>query len=207
VTRDSRSAGDATASEHADVSGSGEQEDGCPEEAHGSGGILVGVVEGPDAERDGGGGSAGADKKCGEVKPAYAPTAAGKPRRGDHVEGDDAADDVAMLRLHDGETEGAGGQGKHRNGEDISGGAMQAAAFADGNSECAGQQADGAGENVKNQERKPHASTPFQDWPLQHREVAASQVRKQRLHLRLEKAVSFHTPLQLCSTPRNVFPV
>ena len=124
VTRDSRSAGDATASEHADVSGGGEQEDGCHEEAHGSGGVLVGVVEGPDAERDDGDGSAGADEKCGEVKPAYAPTAAGEPRRGDHVEGDDAADDVAVLRLHDGETEGAGGQCKHRDGEDVSGGAM-----------------------------------------------------------------------------------
>ena len=124
VTRDSRSAGDATASEHADVSGGGEQEDGRHEEAHGSGGVLVRVVEGPDAERDDGDGSAGADEKCSEVKPAYAPAAAGEPRRGDHVEGDDAADDVAMLRLHDGEAEGAGGQCKHRDGEDVSGGAM-----------------------------------------------------------------------------------
>jgi hypothetical protein len=90
-------AGNATASEHADVSGGGEQENGCQEEAHGSGGVLIGVVEGPDAERDNGDGSAGADEKCREVKPAYAPPTTGEPRRGDHVEGDDAADDVAML--------------------------------------------------------------------------------------------------------------
>jgi hypothetical protein len=119
------------------------------------------VVEDPDAERDDGDSSARADQKCREVKPAYAPTAASEPRRRDHVEGDDDADDVAMLRLHDGETEGTGSQGKHRNGEDVSGGAMQAAAFADGNSECAGQQADGSSENVENQEREPHASTSF----------------------------------------------
>ena len=79
----------------------------CQEEAHAGGGVLIGVVEGPDAERDNGDGSAGADEKCREVKPAYAPATPGEPRRGDHVEGDDAADDVAMLRLHDGETEGA----------------------------------------------------------------------------------------------------
>ena len=65
------------------------------------------MVERPDAERDNGEGSAGADEKCREVKPAYAPATAGEPRRGDHVERDDAADNVAMLRLHDGETEGA----------------------------------------------------------------------------------------------------
>jgi hypothetical protein len=47
------------------------QEDGCQEEAHGSGGVLIGVVDGPDAERDNGDGSAGADEKCREVKPAY----------------------------------------------------------------------------------------------------------------------------------------
>jgi hypothetical protein len=29
-----------------------------------------------------------------------------------------------MLRLHDGETEGAGSQRKHRDSEDVSGGAM-----------------------------------------------------------------------------------
>ena len=124
MTRDSRSAGDATPSEHADVSSGGEQEDGRHEEAHGSGGVLVRVVDGPDAERDDGDGSAGADEKCSEVKPSYVPTAPGEPRRGDHVEGDDAADDVAVLRLHDGETEGARCQGKHRDGEDVSRGPM-----------------------------------------------------------------------------------
>jgi hypothetical protein len=67
-----------------------------------------------------------------------------------------------VLQLHDGETEGAGGQGKHREGEDVPGGAVKAAALADGNSECTGQQADGASENVENQERESHASTSFQ---------------------------------------------
>jgi hypothetical protein len=38
------------------------------------------VVKGPDAERDDGDGSAGADEKCGEVKPAYAPTTTGEPQ-------------------------------------------------------------------------------------------------------------------------------
>jgi hypothetical protein len=50
-----------------------------------AGGVLVGEVDGPDAERDDDGGSDGADEKCGEVKPAYALTAAGEPHRGDHV--------------------------------------------------------------------------------------------------------------------------
>ena len=44
VTRDARSAGMPAASEHTDVSSGGEQEDGCHEEAHASGGVLVGVV-------------------------------------------------------------------------------------------------------------------------------------------------------------------
>jgi len=167
VARDALSASNSAASDHAYVSGGGEQEDARHEEAHGSGGVLVGMVEGPDAECDDGSGSACADEKCGEVKPAYAATAPGEPRRGDHVEGDDAAYDVAVLRLHDGETEGASGQGKHCDGEDVSRGAMRAAAFADGNSECAGQQADGASENMENQEREPHAFTSFQHWPLQ----------------------------------------
>jgi hypothetical protein len=37
---------------------------------------------------------------------------------------------------------------------------MYTAAFAYGNSECAGQQADGASQNMENQEREPHAR-PF----------------------------------------------
>jgi len=82
------------------------------------------VVEGKDTERDDGNCSAEAKEKCGEVKPAYAPSAAGEPCGGNHVGGDDAADDVAVLRLHDGETKGTGGQDQHRNGEDVSGGAM-----------------------------------------------------------------------------------
>src|ERR1700722_13445127 len=107
MTRDSRSTGDATASEHADVSAGGDQEDSCHEEAQGSGGVLVGGVDGPDAEHDDGSGPARADQKCSEVKPAYTSAPTGEPRRADHVEGEDAADDVAVLRLHDGETEGA----------------------------------------------------------------------------------------------------
>ena len=53
---------------------------------------------------------------------------------------------------------GAGGQRQHRNGEDVSGGAMQTAAFADGHGDGAGEQADGATEDVQNQERESHAS-------------------------------------------------
>src|SRR5271170_3551970 len=87
------------------------------------------AMKSPNAEREDGDRSADADEKCGKVKPAYAPAAAGEPRCRDHVESEDAADDVAALRLHDGETEGAGGQGQHRNREDITGSAMQAAAF------------------------------------------------------------------------------
>jgi hypothetical protein len=41
----------------ADVSGGGEEEDGCHYEAHCSWGVLVGVVDGPDAERGDGGSS------------------------------------------------------------------------------------------------------------------------------------------------------
>jgi hypothetical protein len=62
VTSDSGSAGDATASEHADVSCGGKKEDACHEEAHGSGSVLVGVVDGPNTEGNDGGGSTDANE-------------------------------------------------------------------------------------------------------------------------------------------------
>ncbi|MDQ2842147.1 MAG: hypothetical protein M3Y72_14130 [Acidobacteriota bacterium] len=76
VTHDARSAGDAATSERTQVSGGGEQEHEAQEEAHRSGGVFVGAVEGVDAERENGGCSADADEKRGEIKPAYAPPAA-----------------------------------------------------------------------------------------------------------------------------------
>jgi len=65
---------------------------------------------------------------------------------------------------------------------------MYTAAFAYGNGECAGQQADGASQNMENQEREPHAR-PF----------SINRFNKESsLHLLLEKAVTFDTPLQFC---------
>ena len=74
-----------------------------------------------------------------------------------------------MLRLEDRETQTAGGQRQHGNGEDISRGAMQAAAFANSNGEGTGQQANGATEDVQNQERESHTSTAFQHLRLRNR--------------------------------------
>ena len=161
MTRDALSARDAAASEHANVSGGGQQEDGTEEEAHASGDVVVGVVEGLDAERGGGDCAAETDQEGGPVSPAYDPAATGKPRSGDHVEGNDAADDVAPLGFHDGETKAAGGQRHHRDGEDVSGGAMQPAAFANGHREGASKQANGATENVQNQQWESHGAS----WP------------------------------------------
>lgn len=169
VTRDAQPAGDSASSEHTDVSGGGEQEDDAEEEAHASGSVFVGMVEGKDAERDDGGCSAEADEERDPIRPAYVSATAGKPCGGDHVKGDDAADDVSTLRFEYSEAEAARGQGQHRNGEDVSRGAMEAAAFADGNSEGAGQQANCATEDVQNQERESHTSTAFQHLRLPNR--------------------------------------
>ena len=169
VTRDALSAGDSSPSEHTNVSGGGKQEDDAEEEAHASGGVFVGMVEGKDAKRDDSGCSAETDEKRGPVRPAYVPATSGEPRGNDHVEGDDTADDVAVLGFEYCETETARGQGQHRDGEDISGGPMEAAALTHGNSEAAGQQANRATENMQNQERKSHAATSSQHLRLRDR--------------------------------------
>jgi hypothetical protein len=106
------------------------------------------VVEGVYAERENGGCSADADAKRGEIKPTYAPPAAGEPRG----EGDNAGDDVPVLRLHDGEIVGARGQDQYCGGEDISGRSWRG---------CR-QAGNRASEDVQNQKREPHASTSSQ---------------------------------------------
>ena len=161
VTRDSLSACDTSASDHTDGSRGGEQEDGAEEETHAGRSVLVRMVEGQDAERDDGGCSAKANQERSPVIPAYVPAAAGEPRGDDHVEGDNTADNIAPLGFHDGETKSAGGQRHHRDSKDVSGGAMQTAAFANGHCERAGEQANGATEDVQNQERESHAPHPF----------------------------------------------
>jgi hypothetical protein len=107
VTGDALSAGDCASNEHANVSGGGEQEDGAEEEAHTNGCVFVGMVEGKETERDDRGCSSDADEKRCSVKSADVSAASGEPRGRDHVEGDDAADDVAMLGFEDCEPEGA----------------------------------------------------------------------------------------------------
>ncbi len=74
-----------------------------------------------------------ANEECGDVKPSNATATAGQSSRGDHVEGKNAADHVAVLRFEDRKTDAARCQGQHREREDVSGGAMQTTAFADGN--------------------------------------------------------------------------
>ena len=69
VTRDALPASNASDGEHTDVSGGGEQEDDAEEEAHGSGGVFVGVVERLDSERDDGGCSAEAHEERRPVIP------------------------------------------------------------------------------------------------------------------------------------------
>jgi hypothetical protein len=112
-----------------------------------------------DAECNDGGCSACADYKRSPVKSPCATAAAGQPSGGNQVEGDDAADDIAALGFQNREVKAARGQRQHCDGEDISGGAMQTAAFAHGDSEGAGEQANSATEDVQNQEREWHAST------------------------------------------------
>jgi hypothetical protein len=82
-----------------------------------------------------------------------------EPGGGDQAERDDAADDVAALGFQDREIEAAGVQGQHRDGEDVSGGAMKAVAFADDHGEGAGEQAKGGAEDAQNEEWESHAST------------------------------------------------
>ena len=81
---------------------------------------------------------------------AAAPPAAGEPRGGDHVEGDNRSDDVSILRLLNGEIEGAGSKYQDRNGEDISRSPVQTAAFADAHGERAGKQANRSSKDVQN---------------------------------------------------------
>jgi len=144
------SARDAACCEHTNVSGGGQQEHDTYEETHAGGCVYIWVVEGVDAERDDGDCSTETTEERDPVRPAYVPAASGEPRGGNHVEGDNAADDVAMLGFHDCETEGAGRQRQHRHREDVSGGAMQTAAFTNGHGEGAGEQANGAAEYVQN---------------------------------------------------------
>ena len=205
MTRDALSARDASASEHTNVSGGGEQEDDAEEEAHASGGVWVGVVEALDAESDDGGGSAKADQERGPVRPAYVPAATGEPCGGDHVERDNAADDVAPLGFHNGERERAGGQRHHRDGEDVSRDAMQTAAFADGHGERAGEQANRTTEDVQNQERETHASTSFEHLRLLPRpEEATTRHTKQETTQYMQETlpcrdVSSKDTLHVCS--------
>ena len=169
MSRNALSAGDSSPSEHTNVSGGGKQEDDAKEKAHANGRVFVGMVESKDAKRDDSGRSSDADEERGPVRSAYVSAASGEPRGNDHVEGDYAANDVAVLGFEYCETEAARGQGQHGNGEDVSGGPMQAAALAHGNSEAAGQQADRATEDMQNQERKSHASTSLPHLRLRNR--------------------------------------
>ena len=75
VTRDALSAGNSAASEHADVSGGGEQEDEAEKEAHAGGSAFVGgrVMESLDAEREDGSCSADTDEKRRPVERTGAP--------------------------------------------------------------------------------------------------------------------------------------
>ena len=110
VTRDSLSTRKTTAGEHPNVSGGGEQEDDAEEEAHAcgnAGGRRGGVKEGVNAERYDGDCSADPDEKCGPIRQAQVSATAGEPGSGYHVEGDDAANDVAGLGFEDRETEAA----------------------------------------------------------------------------------------------------
>src|ERR1700722_8391292 len=161
MPRNALSACDAVGSEHTNVSGGGEQEHDAYEEAHASGCVYIWVAEGVDSEREDSGCSAEAAEEPDPVRPSYVSATPGEPCRGDHVEGYNAADDVRLLGFHDCETEPAGRQRHHRNGEDVSGGAMQRATFTNGHCEGASEQANGAAEYVQNQEREPHASTHF----------------------------------------------
>jgi len=107
MARDALSAGRLAASEHANISGGGEHEDGRHKEGHAGGGVWVcgsGIPDAVDGEGEDGGCSANADDQCGPIKRACVSATACKPRSGDHVEGDDAADDVAGLGLQDCET-------------------------------------------------------------------------------------------------------
>ena len=160
VTREALPAGNPAASEHVDISSGGEQEDEAEEEAHASGGAFVGsgVMKGLDAAYDDGSSSAETDEKRGPVKPACVSAAASEPGSSEQVEGDDTAVNVAALGFQNREIEAAGGQGEHRNSEDVSEGAVQTAAFADGHSDSAGEQAYRATENMQSQEWEPHAS-------------------------------------------------
>ena len=165
-----RATGDATLSEHAGVSCGGKQKDATEHKTHENRGTVIragSAVQSSDAKRKHACRRSQAEKEAGPVEWAGAGSAAsGEPGAANEIEGEDSGDDIADLRLEDGEPKTARGQGQHSQREDVARHTMQLTALARDHGDGACNEAERATEDMKDQEREPHAGTTFQTSPM-----------------------------------------